>query len=58
MNMNEVVKCLEARFGPVDLCPEGAYTKIFVAGASLTFPEAEKLCLGKTTMEELKKTRA
>jgi hypothetical protein len=52
-NMEELVRCLERQFGPVDLFPDEGYTKLKVAGLALTFLEAEKLCLGETTLEAL-----
>ena len=39
------------------LCCDGM-TKIGVAGLRLTFPEAEKLALGKITLEELRRAPA
>jgi hypothetical protein len=55
LNMEQLVRCLERRFGPVDLFPDEGLTKLQVAGVALTFLEAERLCLGETTIEELKK---
>ncbi len=52
--MEQLVRCLEKRFGPVDLFPDEGYTKLRVAGIALTFLEAERLCLGETTLDELK----
>ena len=51
--MNDVVKAIERRYGRVTLIPEGALTLIAVGNLRLTFPEAEKLALGKVTIEEL-----
>ena len=34
--------------------PDEGYTKLRVAGIPLTFLEAERLCLGETTLDELK----
>jgi hypothetical protein len=56
VNMEQLVRCLEKRFGPVDLFPDEGYTKLAVAGMPLTFLEAERLCLGETTLDDLKKT--
>jgi hypothetical protein len=53
MDMQGLVRCLEKRFGAVELFPEDGYTKLRVAGTALTFPEAEKLCLGTATLEQL-----
>lgn len=55
LNMEQLVRCLEKRFGPVDLFPDAGFTKLRVAGTPLTFLEAERLCLGETTLEDLKK---
>ena len=55
LNMEQLVRCLERRFGPVDLFPDEGLTKLRVAGVALTFLDAERLCLGETTLEELKK---
>jgi hypothetical protein len=52
LDMRQLVRCLERQFGPVGLFPDEGYTKLHVAGVALTFPDAEKLCLGKTTMGE------
>ena len=54
-NMEQLVRCLERQFGPVDLFPDNGYTKLKVAGLALTFLEAERLCLGETTLEALQK---
>jgi hypothetical protein len=53
LNMEQLVRCLERRFGPVDLFPDEGYTKLRVAGTSLTFLDAERLCLGEVTLDEL-----
>jgi hypothetical protein len=58
LNMEQLVRCLEKRFGRVDLFADEGLTKLRVAGVALTFPEAERLCLGETTLEELKKAAA
>ena len=55
LDMEQLVRCLEKRFGPVDLFADEGYTKLLVAGVALTFLEAERLCLGETTLEELSK---
>lgn len=56
LNMEQLVRCLEKRFGPVDLVPGEGLTKLSVAGVALTFLEAERLCLGETSLEELRKS--
>jgi hypothetical protein len=56
--MNEVVKAIERRYGRVELVPEDGLTKIVVRGLRLTFPEAEKLALGKVTLEDLQRAAA
>ena len=55
LNMEQLVRCLERQFGPVTLFADEGYTKLRVSGAALTFLDAEKLCLGETTLEALKK---
>jgi hypothetical protein len=55
LNMEQLVRCLEKRFGAVDLVPAEGYTKLLVAGTRLTFLEAERLCLGETTLDDLRK---
>jgi len=55
LNMEQLVRCLEKRFGPVELVPDQGFTKLRVTGVALTFLEAERLCLGETSLEELKK---
>ena len=54
-NMQELVQGLERQFGTVSLLTEDGYTKLRVAGLVLTFPDAEKLCLGQTTIQALQK---
>jgi len=56
--MNAVVKAIERRYGPVELVPDDGLTLIVVRGVRLTFPEAEKLALGKVTLEELQRSPA
>jgi hypothetical protein len=53
LGMEQLVRCLEKRYGPVDLFPDDGYTKLRVAGLALTFLEAERLCLGESTLEQL-----
>jgi hypothetical protein len=53
--MEQLVRCLEKRFGPVDLFPEGGLTKLRVAGAALSFLEAERVCLGEAKLEEFRR---
>jgi hypothetical protein len=52
--MNDVVKAIERRYGRVELIPENGLTLIGVGDLRLTFPEAEKLAMGKKTIEELR----
>jgi len=54
-NMSDLVKAIERRYGHVDLIPEDGLTKIAVNGLRLAFPEAEKLALGKITLEDLRR---
>jgi len=53
-NLEQLVRCLERQFGPVTLVPEEGFTKLNVAGVILTFVEAEKLCLGQTSIDALR----
>jgi hypothetical protein len=55
--MEQLVRCLEKQFGPVELVPDEGYTKLRVAGIALTFLEAERLCLGETTLDSLRAAR-
>jgi hypothetical protein len=55
VNLEQLVRCLERQHGQVTLFPDEGYTKLRVAGVTLTFLEAEKLCLGETTLEALQK---
>ena len=52
--MEQLVRCLERRFGPIDLIPAEGLTKLRVAGIALSFLEAERLCLGETTIDDLR----
>ncbi|MDP9055585.1 MAG: hypothetical protein M3N93_14990 [Acidobacteriota bacterium] len=54
LNMEQLVRCLEKRYGPVELAPEEGLTKLRVAGVALSFLEAERLCLGETTLDRLR----
>jgi hypothetical protein len=56
--MEQLVRCLEKRYGVVDLFPDEGYTKLRVGGIALTFLEAERLCLGETTLDDLKEAAA
>jgi hypothetical protein len=58
LNMEQLVRRLEKRYGEVDLFPDEGYTKLRVAGVALTFLDAERLCLGETTLDDLKKAAA
>jgi hypothetical protein len=53
IDMEQLVRCLERRFGTVELFPDEGYTKLRVAGTALTFLDAERLCLEETTLDEL-----
>ena len=53
-DMNDIVKAIEHRYGRVDLIPEDGLTLIAVVGVRLTFPEAEKLVLGRVTLDQLR----
>ena len=57
LNMEQLVRCLEKRFGPVDLLAGEGYTRLRVEGIALTFLEAERLCLGEISLDELKRGR-
>jgi hypothetical protein len=57
LNMEQLVRCLERRFGRVDLVADEGLTKLRVQGTALTFLEAERLCLGENTIEELTRAR-
>ena len=57
LDMEQLVRCLEKRFGPVDLIPAEGLTKLRVAGLDATFLEAERLCLGEITLEELRASK-
>ena len=54
LNMEQLVRCLEKRFGTVELFPDEGFTKLRVADVPLTFLDAERLCLGETNLDELK----
>jgi hypothetical protein len=56
--MNGVVKAIERRYGRVELAPDDGLTLIVVRGLRLAFSEAEKLALGKVTLEELQHAAA
>jgi hypothetical protein len=58
LNLEQLVRCLEKRFGAVDLFPDEGFTKLRVGGVALTFLEAERLCLGETTLDDLKAASA
>ena len=51
--MKDVVKAIERRYGRVEFDSRSALTLIAVGNLRLTFPEAEKLVLGKVIIEEL-----
>jgi hypothetical protein len=54
LNMEQLVRCLEKRYGPVELIPAEGLTKLSVQGLALSFLEAERLCLGETTLDQLR----
>jgi hypothetical protein len=56
IDMEQLVRCVERRYGAVDLFPDEGFTKLRVAGVAMTFLEAERLCLGEMTLEQLKKS--
>jgi hypothetical protein len=56
--MQQLVRCLERQFGPVTLSAEDGYTKLLVRGVALTFPEAERVCLGEASFEDFRSARA
>jgi hypothetical protein len=53
--MERLVRCLEKQYGEVDLFADEGLTKLRVAGIPLTFLDAERLCLGEVTLDELKR---
>jgi hypothetical protein len=54
LNMEQLVRCLERSYGPVELIPAEGLTKLSVQGLALSFLEAERLCLGEATLEQLR----
>ena len=52
--MQQLVRCLERQFGPVSLRADDGYTKLVVSGIALTFPEAERVCLGEASIEDFR----
>ena len=54
LNMEQLVRCLEKRHGGVALIADEGMTKLRVEGVALSFLEAERLCLGETTIEKLR----
>ncbi len=55
-NMEQLVRCLEKRFGDISLFPDEGLTKLRVAGVAITFLDAERLCLGEVTLDQLRAT--
>jgi hypothetical protein len=55
--MEQLVRCLEKRFGQVDLFPDEGCTKLRVSGVALSFLQAERLCLGEVTLDDLRTGR-
>jgi hypothetical protein len=54
LDMQQLVRCLERQFGPVSLRADDGYTKLLVSGIALTFPEAERVCLGEASIEDFR----
>jgi hypothetical protein len=55
LNMEQLVRCLEKRYGAVELVPDEGLTKLRVATLLISFLDAERLCLGETTLDQLRK---
>jgi hypothetical protein len=53
-NMEQLVRCLEKRYGGVELVPNEGLTKLQVGGILLSFLDAERLCLGEITLDQLR----
>ena len=54
LNMQQLVRCLEKRFGGIELVPDEGLTKLRVDDVLISFLDAERLCLGETTLEQLR----
>jgi hypothetical protein len=54
LDMEQLVRCLEKRYGTVDLVPNEGLTKLRVEGILLSFLDAERLCLGEATLDQLR----
>jgi hypothetical protein len=54
LDMEQLVRCLEKRYGTVDLVPNEGLTKLRVEGILLSFLDAERLCLGEATIDQLR----
>jgi len=55
LNMEQLVRCLEKRYGAVELVPDEGLTKLRAEAVLLSFLDAERLCLGETTLDQLRK---
>jgi hypothetical protein len=55
LNMEQLVRCLEKRYGAVELVPNEGLTKLRVESLLISFLDAERLCLGETTLDQLRK---
>jgi len=58
LDMERLVRCLEKRFGSVELVPDEGLTRLRVAGVALSFLDAERLCLGETSLDDLRRAAA
>ena len=58
LSFEQLVRCLERRYGPVSLDPEGGPAKLRFDGISLSFLDAERLCLGEVTLDDLRNPSA
>ena len=54
LNMQQLVRCLEKRFGGIELVPDEGLTKLRVDDVLISFLDAERLCLGEITLEQLR----
>jgi hypothetical protein len=54
LNMEQLFRCLEKRYGTVELVSDEGLTKLRVEDLALSFLEAERLCLGETTLDQLR----
>jgi len=54
LNMEQLVRCLEKCYGAVELVPDEGLTKLRVEDVLISFLDAERLCLGETTLDQLR----